>query len=286
VLGVGAMSELQPLTGGSKDSKETKVINGNEMLVDDGTWHYVMVFPMVVKNDKGEEQPGPDGKWSDAKSGDVVAQAKKLFRQRVWDGENVKSKFKPGMTNLQFHDTVRSEIARILSSNRCGLRLETELSVDEDELLLKIELKDAETIKGFADRQEIRMQVKPEKYPDVDDDGKPVDPGVKGVEQGCPTKKMSKGKFLPRGPDNPAVPLYSRYSKDNKDLYVEFREVELIRMVRRRMREFFSLQDLEKSKVVTQMFPVHHYAQKKKFEDMNWAKLSLLHGCSSQGVKT
>jgi len=134
------------------------------------------------------------------------------------------------------------------------------------------------------------MPVRPEMYPDVDEPGNPLTPDAKYHEQGCPTTKYEKGRFVERSPDKTGpvqpVPLYARYDASvdqTTNMYDDFREVDIIRMVRRRLREFFSLQELENSGVMSQMFPVHHYKQKAMFEDMNWSRLSLFSWVSWPG---
>jgi len=72
--------------------------------------------------------------------------------------------------------------------------------------------------------------------------------------------------------------MYMRYSSAEdmgSKVFADFEERDKIRMIRKRMQEFFSLQELEKSGVVSQMYPVHHYAQKDAFEKANWSKLSV-----------
>jgi len=119
------------------------------------------------------------------------------------------------------------------------------------------------------------MPVRPDKYPDVDKFGQPVSPGHEKVEEGCPTLTRKEGIFQPRSDNNKAVPMHLRYdSQKMADKFQDFREVDLIRMIKRRIQEFCSLSELLGSGVVTKMYPVHHYEQKKKF-DSKWSKLTL-----------
>jgi len=140
----GSMSELQTLIQGTKENVE---ISGYDMVPDDEGWQWVMIFPMMVLKDNGEPEAMPNKKaWNDAMD-DPKAAAKKLFKDRVWASTGFQEKFKPGMTNLQFHETVREELAQLLASVRCGFRMEAEVSVDKDEKLLKIAMTNPDTQK-------------------------------------------------------------------------------------------------------------------------------------------
>lgn len=248
--------ETEPLTG------EKIQYMGNQMLCDDNGWHWVMVFPALTEGNKDSWDKKIDsGLLASAKS-----MARKIFTKRSWEELGVEKVFNDGMTKRDFHTKVREKLLEIFTSKQCGFTLGTMETVDKDEMFLLIALDNPKAQEEIANRQEIRIPVTRQAYTE------------KQLE--CPTDTYSAGAFK-EGDD---VPLYLSYSNAAhlKSKFNKFTELELIRMVRARIRDFVQLENLQNSGVVLNMFPVHKWNDLKEMDDQGWSNVKACCQCPNK----
>jgi hypothetical protein len=210
------MSELQPLTGQAGKGQEITYM-GKPMTSNEDGWHWVMVFPLPdVTKDKSWEGKQCPGMTMDTSK--KVAQ--RIFTKRAWSepgGQMLSEKFKENMSKQDFHKMVRDCLVDIFTSASCGFTLGTEVTVDKDEIFLLIKLDNLAAQESIANRQEIRMRINEEAYAEKEKKV-PLDGGI-------------------------TVPMHLSYSnaEDIKGRFCPFTELELLRMIKARIRDFVKL---------------------------------------------
>lgn len=242
--------DTQPLVprsmnGGVSVLRQSLSFYDTEIEDDAVGWHYCMVLPMLTGRNSAELSklhPSP------------MQTAQKVFSSKSWEEVQDKHIFKEGMTNHEFHEAMREELVSTLSGPKCGFQLRTKLSIDEDELFLSIALSAKDALHAIAQRQECRMPVKPHLYPEY---------------LPCPTESFVGGNFDPQADQ---VPLYLRY--EDSLIVQEFVNKDIVRMVRKRTRDFFSLEYLQAEHVVLQMFPIHQSDDVYALNECGWSRLS------------
>jgi len=269
-------AESKPLTGGTRTS-----YLGIPMEMDSANWHWMMVFPLIDGTDEkskaewDKEIPGPEA--AEMLMSMVTDRTVKEF-EKYMDGyvhfnptthkrEVVASA--PATTKRELHKKMRDLITNVLSSKRNGFQLKVSHSIDGDEAFLLIELKNPDAKVALADRQEIRIAVRPEAY-------EYTNPAKPGEPPKCPTLVYSGGFDQ----EAKQCPMYLRFDKgiydqsveDKKPVYKEISEVQTIRMVRKRMREFFSLVAIEANGIVTVHGPVHKHEMVDYFWNTMWTQ--------------
>merc|ERR1712048_109971 len=111
--------------------------------------------------------------------------------------------FKDGMSVLEYHKAVRQKIAQLLCGKHLGLKVDTHVTVDKDELFLKIELEDDEALRALAAHSDLPMALKEEIYDNYFEnelnrsDDIQVDEFA-GLEHKCPTIDYTHGQFRGR----------------------------------------------------------------------------------------
>lgn len=223
---------------------------GHEMVNDAEGWHWVMVFPLRTDANK-DSWSKKQCSWPNTST----KLAEKIFKPKAWDGLGYKSSFTDNMTKEEFHKMVREKLLTLFSSSKCGFKLETMESVDGDEIFLKIALEDKAAQKSIAAKQEIRMPVKHDAY------------DKKALQ--CPTTEYYGGKFS--GEDK--VPLHVSYSMSGADQIQDFRDLDLCRMIFKRISHFIRVHALESSGVVINMFPVHRWSQLSDLDKEGWSRI-------------
>lgn len=256
---------------------ETVTILGTEVTLDDESWHYIMVFPLVTKETQSE--------FEKTHSNPVKA-AKKLFSKRAWDEVNdgdaefmaCKNIFKDGMSVLDYHQAVRLKIAQLLCGSRLGLKVATHVTVDKDEMFLKIELEDDAAMRALAARVDLPMALKEEIYDNYFENGlNPDDITVEefaSLEHKCPTTDYKHGAF--QGDDY--APAYIPYADTRKHMFKPFREVDRMHVSLWRIEEFLKIDHLISQGILKQMFPVHKYTGLQELHQTGW--------CSPWGIIT
>lgn len=249
--------ELTPLLGGKIH------FHGYEMECDDERWHWCIVFPL--------KHAGNSQEWSRPMS-QASRQARKIFTELMWreiqeEAEvcgNISSSsmFRDNMTKEEFHAEVRQQLLKLLSGSKCGFKLQSKISIDEDEIFLLIELAAHEAQRQIADWEEIRMPVSADAYPG---------------NKKCPTIEYSEGNFI----GDTYAPIYMPYQLHYDSKFQAFKEIELIRLIRNRMMEYVDLEELEASGIMIKMFPVHKWMKLKKFEDQGWSRVCACCQCPS-----
>jgi len=226
---------------------------GTRMKVDSETWHWVFVFPAITTQKEIEDF---DQMWDKA---EVESMAKRIFMSRSIQEFGTEGMFAKEMTKKEFHQTARALIMQILTSCRNGFKVQKTHSIDEDEVLLMIEAQNMDAIRKIADKQELRMPINPAEYGKINQTR---------PEIVCPTIEFHGGTF-----DATAdlCPMHLRYNDSHADKFMEFRDVDKIRLLRRRMRDFFSLPELENSGLVNALMPVHHYEYVEYFMRIGWS---------------
>eukprot|EP00448_Togula_jolla_P001809 CAMPEP_0170607740 /NCGR_PEP_ID=MMETSP0224-20130122/21213_1 /TAXON_ID=285029 /ORGANISM="Togula jolla, Strain CCCM 725" /LENGTH=741 /DNA_ID=CAMNT_0010932921 /DNA_START=60 /DNA_END=2285 /DNA_ORIENTATION=- len=249
----GSVRDTAPLIG-DKPSK-AKVL-GQEVLLDDENWHYVMVLPLLT--DKNQEDYKHHISHPEKK-------AKEIFKKKTMAMPVVGSKFQKQMTEQEYHETVRSIIGDLLSSSTFGLKLGTKVSIDGDELFLMLELADEDAKVQIASSLDWSLPLKESEYDKKLKDPFPIDGGTpfeefSKIDHRCPTTNYSGGKFY----GSIYCPAYAYYSSGRAGSLQPFREVDALRMIWRRLEEYVSIEHLIAQGIIVQMFPVHRYSEIQK----------------------
>eukprot|EP00746_Dinoflagellata_sp_MGD_P015993 gnl/MRDRNA2_/MRDRNA2_135863_c0_seq1.p1 gnl/MRDRNA2_/MRDRNA2_135863_c0~~gnl/MRDRNA2_/MRDRNA2_135863_c0_seq1.p1 ORF type:complete len:852 (-),score=109.54 gnl/MRDRNA2_/MRDRNA2_135863_c0_seq1:186-2741(-) len=236
-------------------------IMGAEVYVDDVSWHYVLLFPQLNNANVSyfqQEHIDPG-----------LKRAEQLFTRRCWNGTSgdselgmkpAKNLYRERMTRLEFHDTSRRKIIDLLTGPKMGFHVAIEKSIDEDQALLLVRMESEEAVKQIANRQGVRMPVKVEAYP----------PG-----SCCPTTHYShrhKGFLWKHKYD--LCPLHLPYKKIHAEKYEDFRDVDLIRMIRKRLFEFVNVPAMMAEGIIIDMFPVHNWVELQRFKEIGWSGLT------------
>jgi len=267
--------ESKPLTGGARTS-----YLGIPMEMDSANWHWMMVFPLIDGTDEkskaewDKEIPGKEA--AEIIMALLTDQTVKGFPDNV-DGyvkfnetthkrEAIESA--APITKRELHKKIREKIVQVLSSKRNGFNMKVSHSIDGDEAFLLIELKNSDAKVALAARQEMRIAVIPEAY-------EYTNPAPQGQTK-CPTLSY-EGGFSDKAKQ---CPMYLRFDKSiyeesidaGKPVYKDISEVQTIRIVRKRMRQFFSLNALEANGVVTVQGPVHKHEMLDYFWNTAWTQ--------------
>mmetsp|Transcript_14397 Transcript_14397/g.36831 ORF Transcript_14397/g.36831 Transcript_14397/m.36831 type:complete len:764 (-) Transcript_14397:80-2371(-) len=209
-------------------------------LMIDGS-HYMMVLPLVTEANKAEfDAPMSDAQdWAEAIFTDLTYVCFPHIKHPT-------SAISSARTRLEFHKAVREELVHILCSEHCGFKLEQKITSNQDELILQISLDDPKAQQSIADHMTYRRAVEHHVFP----------------RNEYPTDAWENGRFV-RDESTQYVPLYEPYSIKRTGMFQPLKEIDLVRMVRKRMREFFSLEQLLKSGVCRQIVPVHTWSAKQ-----------------------
>eukprot|EP00746_Dinoflagellata_sp_MGD_P005487 gnl/MRDRNA2_/MRDRNA2_110617_c0_seq1.p1 gnl/MRDRNA2_/MRDRNA2_110617_c0~~gnl/MRDRNA2_/MRDRNA2_110617_c0_seq1.p1 ORF type:complete len:766 (-),score=143.90 gnl/MRDRNA2_/MRDRNA2_110617_c0_seq1:136-2214(-) len=221
---------------------------------DSASWHWCVVFPVKMEKDKD--------KWAEPVS-DCLAKAEKCFTKRTW--ATSKTLFKEGMPKEQYHAVLRQELCKHLAGPSCGFNLGKIPTIDEDELFLLIALNRADARVKIADRQEMRMPVSPDQYP--------------GGRTTCPTDEYWGGKFH----GDSYCPIYMAYDARMEKKYSAFREVDILRMMRKRIRDFMHLDQMIAQGVIIKHFPVHKWEKLEEKHEKGWCRIGLGTICQYPG---
>eukprot|EP00928_Gymnodinium_smaydae_P080099 TRINITY_DN63883_c0_g1_i1.p1 TRINITY_DN63883_c0_g1~~TRINITY_DN63883_c0_g1_i1.p1 ORF type:complete len:763 (-),score=163.82 TRINITY_DN63883_c0_g1_i1:131-2419(-) len=226
-----------------------------EIEQDDGSWLYAFVFPVAA--------PGKEDQWAKPMPNAVEA-AQKLFKRRTWDDLGACSFFRDHMTKEEFHSAVRRQFVEVLSGPMCGFRLGTMFSIDEDEVFLLVDIPDEETQQRLATQTDIRAPLRPEAYTEHDP---------------CPKMQLVDGKFV----GDTYCPAYVQFETRLSNKLQPFREVDLLRICRKRMRQFFNIEVMESEGILVQSFPVHRKDTLARLHDQGWN--DIMAACQYPGTR-
>lgn len=209
-----------------------------------------------------------------------VKEAKKLFSKRAWEEQDTEDPdflaceeiFKVGMSVLEYHKAVREKIAQLLCSERLGLKVATHVTVDQDELFLKIGLEDEQALRALAARADLPMALKVEVYDELFEKELHIDGGQDYVDEfasldhKCPTIDYTHGAFQ----GDEYAPAHISYNDARKDTLQPFREVDRMHVSLWRIEEFLKLDHLIHQGILKQMFPVHKYSELEELHRTGW----------------
>lgn len=242
----------------SGDRGETINLCGTEFTKNGWPWHFAVLFKLPVTE-------------SDKKAFD--AQMEKP--EEVWDKcfthlnktAPLPSSVKDGITKKQFHHEVFNEIVHILGGDRNGLHLDPMLSIDEDELILKIGLIDPQAKKDLADVEDLSVRLSEVLYTTTE------------AQMPTNTKLYSgnEGNFEPMpdaeldgAPIPNTYPAYMNFSIKHADKFEEIGELDCIRLARRRLVKFINMNELVDHGIISQWFPVHHWDDLDDLRRKGW----------------
>ncbi|CAE8706851.1 unnamed protein product, partial [Polarella glacialis] len=204
---------------------------------DDAKWQYALVLPL--KTD------ATHAKWM-APMPDAVKCAETLFNSG--DGwaspgaaipeehpELSAGKFFDGMSYEEFQTNARAILSEILTGPSCGFTISSHCCSSKDKLLLLIRLERPDAIQQLAQVEELRVPLRPSRYEEM-------------------------GLKIPVNPfDDEPLTHHARFTMEKSHVFTEFSEVQLLRLVKRRLWHVLNIEELHKAEVMTEMFPVHHW---------------------------
>mmetsp|Transcript_56196 Transcript_56196/g.131597 ORF Transcript_56196/g.131597 Transcript_56196/m.131597 type:complete len:954 (+) Transcript_56196:73-2934(+) len=172
------------------------------------------------------------------------------------------------MTRREFHEAVRETIVMLLAGPHIGMKLQASESVDRDELFLKLELLPGEPVWSSANGRWIPGRSKRyntlEQLADAMDLRVPLLASAYPHSTPCPTEELDhKRNFAGRA----YVPAVVPYTKANRKFYAPFTGLDLMRMARMRVSQFFVLEELMRDEVILPggFFAVHHWTEIQRF---------------------
>ncbi|KAF4667585.1 Anoctamin [Perkinsus chesapeaki] len=232
--------ESRPLMG---DVDETVVrIMGESVEVDDDC-DYVLVMPIRVPS--GREDPV---EWNSTVK-DANAEARKIFKRRgdtVSDFDIDSSFPKGSMSLLELSKKIRQKLLDLLRGSEFGLHLDTLVSIDKDEVFLKLRITD-EAVRQLAASEGYRM---------------PLRAGAK-----------YKPPINPRSKE--PVPAYAEYfsTRSSDTIFEDFRQVDRIRLILRRLQLFVDVTELVRLQIIHHGFPVHKHLDVQELSS-DWAEVA------------
>merc|ERR1719428_1912803 len=100
------------------------------------------------------------------------------------------------------------------------------------------------------------MPIRPDHYP--------------GGKEQCPTSQYWGGEF--HGDD--ICPMYLQFDERLIEKFQEFTEVDLLRMVRKRIRRFVHLEEMIAQGVMLKFFPLHKWRKLRAMHEAGWCRIS------------
>ncbi|CAE8612814.1 unnamed protein product [Polarella glacialis] len=141
-----------------------------------------------------------------------------------------------------FQQVMREQFMQV--AQVCGLKVESFLSIDEDEVFVKISLdRDGQVIRNFAEKVQYKVPLKSEAYEGEE---------AVGTYPGNEPMRNSNGR---------AVPAYHAYTKDLDDKLEPFRQVDEIRLIETCLSEYLALKNLVEEGVASACFPAANHEQ-------------------------
>merc|ERR1719193_1364847 len=214
---------------------------------------------------------GKNRKWSDMLKGDECLEAAKKIFCKIGNKDtekedlktmpssfaNLERKFGGKMSRLDFQNAVVQTMIDILCGHKVALELNTIQSADHDEifLCLKVPEHNDTFVKKCADSEAYRAKLNAEEYIK----SKVGYPAPKVLGQECPA-------WIP-------------YQDEDLESYkfAEFRDIDKLRMLRRRIGHFISLPEATKAGVVVNSFVAHKWAKlenlkkpEMRFSNVKW----------------
>ncbi|CAD7922377.1 unnamed protein product [Amoebophrya sp. A120] len=274
----GNERDIQPLLKAERGREKINVL-GVEVVNDDDLGDYVWIFPLKTSEEALlRQQAKPQTKadlpkcdrvaygWDDVyKAKDCLNMAKEIFvaqRPKANEHELPTSRdrltvdFQKDMTRLEFHTKIMERAMDLLTGNRIGLTVNTTLSADNDELFYCIGTdRRSELIKLIANSEGYRAALRASAYPvgtardSVGEDGKMLVPHVNDGQGPVP------------------VPGWTTYELENDAYYEDFREIDKLRMMRRRIGHFIDTNAMERFGVMIKKFVAHKYKDVAMLED-------------------
>jgi len=231
--------------------REAPEFLGFRITLDEELWDYVFVFPIFTEDElKKANRDTVKGKEEGCK----------LFpNQDEWERKESRFTESPTMTVRDFHKTARELLLEYMSGPSCGFQMETRMSDKRDELFLLIRLPRIEHARKIADLREMKMQVKPEAYPDNE----------------CPTSRFRSGEFEPENAKAGifALPMYLEYRLALQQVYKKFEEKDILRLLRQHLNAFIDEGALTNSEVLKRAFAVHKWQKILELKEAGWANL-------------
>lgn len=237
--------EADPLV--PADGSETIWQLGFEIDDDSSQAHYVLVFPNPTEEDKGKALALPKG---DVKTPEDAW--KKIFVDN--DTANPPKNLASMTTQTEFSDAVRERVMDILQGECCGFTCTAYKSADGLNLVVRILLQRESARIAIAEQEAIRVKLRQDAYTNYD--------------QQLPRDAFKAGEFIETAK---IVVDHVQLSKKTETIAdLNWREVDLIRMVRRRMNTFIDPDMLIEFNVAADCFPSHTYEDLKKLHDTGW----------------
>jgi len=228
--------------------KEAEYVGFN-ITLDEELWDYVFVFPAFT---------GDDLRKANEDTVKGREEGHKLFQNEdVWEAKE--DRFTKTMAVSKFHKIVRGLLLEYMSGPTCGFQMTTRMSDTGDELFLLVRLPRVEHARKIADLRELKMQVKPEAYPDNE----------------CPTSRFKSGVFQPEDANAGivAIPMYLEYRLGLQHVYQKFEEKDILRLLRQHLNAFINEGALINSTVLKQAFAVHKWNKASELKEVGWANL-------------
>jgi hypothetical protein len=256
---------------------------GCTMVDDTKDIDYVMVFPQpedgemdvaeVLEAQKLAKRIFLEKKFLRKENPDGNAEADKAFFDKV-------NQWQKGLTRRVFHQECVNRIAEVLTSKKFGLEVKADKSYDGDELILRIKMPN-EVVIILADRCEIVMPVHHDQYAQFKRET--------GEDLECP--KIEHSELNVSEPLLNYAPMHQRFSKDYAKVFVKrnedskkaveiFRQVDKVRLIVKRMQDFFLPEVLVDNGIMTKHFPVHKWDDGDPFmEKLGWPQISFTSIC-------
>lgn len=235
---------------------------------------------------------GDNSKWMKRKANPFQS-AKKIFlpncdqiTQVFEEGleKTLEERFDWPMTERTYQDTVREFIVSILVSHKCGFKLSSCPSIDNDEVFLLVKFPDARSDGPRRPRE--RAKIANRSAPSRENSRTHAKIDFRPAEQQIATQM---GLRLPVKPecyeacgeeiqariqdrDDRYVVAFHPYVVGKEDMFQPFTQVNRMHMCRQRMGHFIDIPELMRQGIVKFEFPPHEWAQVKEF-DAEWANI-------------
>lgn len=263
-------------------SRDTCKVMTYECVRDDHNGDIIIVCPIKMSVDNHAKHAekeklddmtapfyGKKHKWGDMIEGDACYEAaKRIFckketeenekedRKQMPSGfANLKRTFGGKMSRLDFQNAVVKTMVDILCGHKVALELNTIQSADHDEifLCLKVPEHNDDFVRECADSEAYRAKLKPVAYTNAGI----TDPLPKVLGEECPA--------------------WLAYEDLESHKFEDFREIDKLRMMRRRIGHFISLSEAQRAGVVVNSFVAHKWSQlealnkrEMRFSNLTW----------------
>ncbi|CAE8651231.1 unnamed protein product [Polarella glacialis] len=241
------------------DQKKMVRLGGVDMLKNDDNWHWVFVFPKEALEPFKEE-------------GEAKKAWAAIFSGAEYSGLQRECPVKPKTTRKEFQHAVFKEMVYIMDGQLCGFTLGTHMSIDGDEVFLMVSLEIPEAIQEIAEIYEYRtlidgaaykkanVTIPTDKKHGINKDGTRE---FVQVERGLSLDKSETTSFN----HYPATVTYRQVQAERLS---QFRNPDLIRLSKSRMRAFFSFHSLVRTGAIKQVFAVHNWDQLEALHKQGW----------------